>query len=235
MHSSPIALIMPIYEEEDSILDVLESLQLACPDIITLYCILDSENDSTIPVILSSQGKFSYQIEILINEKSAGPIEAIKLGIKSTKESFIVIMTADNTDDCNDILKFYNIHQTFKADYISASRYLPGGSYSGGSHIKRKLSLLANNILVNLKGSHYSDPTNGFKGVSREFISAIKIESKRGFTYGLEFLYKAKKGKFVVESFPTQWHDRTAGFSKFKIIEWLPSYTYWFLKIILSR
>jgi hypothetical protein len=162
-------------------------------------------------------------------------MEAIKFGISYSLENFLVIMTADNTDDCKDILTFFEIFQSTNAGYISASRYLKGGSYTGGSKIKRIISLSVNNFLVFLKGSRYSDPTNGFKGLSRKFISSIEIESTKGFTYGLEFLFKAVKGGFVVETFPTNWHDRTTGVSKFKIVKWFPAYAYWFLRTILGR
>lgn len=226
---------MPIFEEKESILDVLESIQETSSDLVSVYCVLDSRNDSTIPVIEGARAKFSFDVHILVNEESSGPMEAIKFGIKNSVEDFIVIMTADNTDDCQDIVSFYRIFQSTRAGYISASRYLAGGSYTGGSRFKRIMSLSANNILVHFKGPNYSDPTNGFKGVSRQFITSIQIESKKGFTYGLEFLFKAKKDGFVVESFPTHWHDRTTGVSKFKIMKWFPSYAYWFFRVILGR
>jgi len=235
MSLTPIAIIMPIYEEKDSILDVFESIQRTCSNLVTVYCVLDSGNDSTIPVIESVRSRFSFEVHILINSQSSGPMEAIKFGIRNSFEDFLVIMTADNTDDCEDVVTFYEIFQSTNAGYISASRYLEGGSYTGGSKFKRKISLSANNFLVCLKGPNYSDPTNGFKGISRKFISSIDVESTKGFTYGLEFLFKAIKGGFVVESFPTNWHDRTTGVSKFKIVKWFPAYAYWFFRTILGR
>ena len=76
------------------------------------------------------------------------------------------------------------------------------------------------------------DPTNLYKATTRDFLNGITIESKFGFTIGLEFVGKANSKKMKITEIPTVWNERKLGFTTFKLIKWLPSYIYWFLRIV---
>jgi hypothetical protein len=66
-------------------------------------------------------------------------------------------------------------------------------------------------------------------------LDGIKIESKYGFTLGLELLGKANVASYPIVEIPTVWNERTVGASSFKTLKWLPTYIYWFLRLILSK
>ena len=46
---------------------------------------------------------------------------------------------------------------------------------------------------------------------------------------GLELVVKAWICGFEVCQLPTSWTDRTAGASRFRLVEWLPYYLRWYL------
>jgi hypothetical protein len=116
---------------------------------------------------------------------------------------------------------------------VTASRYIKGGRFEGGPLIKRVLSFTASKLLELRHGNVASDPTNGFKGFTRELYISGVLDHKSGFTYGLQMLSLALKSKLKIGVIPTRWHDRTEGASSFKVIKWLPSYTYWFGKVLI--
>ena len=118
---------------------------------------------------------------------------------------------------------------------VCASRYAKGGQHIGGPKLKHFLSWLAGRIVRYIKRLNTCDPTNLYKAVTREFLDGIKIESKYGFTLGLELLGKANVASYPIVEIPTVWNERTVGASSFKTLKWLPTYIYWFLRLILSK
>ena len=74
-----------------------------------------------------------------------------------------------------------------------------------------------------------------FKAYDRKFLNNVSVESKNGFTLGLEMIVKAKLNKNPIGEIPTIWIDRTYGESKFDLKRFLPSYLYWVYRLIIRR
>jgi hypothetical protein len=140
-------------------------------------------------------------------------------------------MTADDSDDARDIPLLLSKLRA-GATVACASRYVKGGEHIGGPRLKYFLSWLAGRIARFVLRVNTCDPTNLFKAVTRDFLNKISIESKSGFTLGLELLGKANQAAYSVVEVPTIWHERTMGSSSFKTLKWLPTYIYWFLRLI---
>ena len=49
-----------------------------------------------------------------------------------------------------------------------------------------------------------------------------------GFELGLELTVKAFLGGYRIAEIPCTWRDRTAGSSRFRILNWLPNYLKWY-------
>ena len=230
-----IAVIIPIFEEQDSIQQVLSDLEVALGSTGKIYLVADSQNDGTILVIKDFMSKSSLSIQILNQSPNVGPAKAITFGINNSVEPFIVFMTADNSDDTRDVIRIVEVLKSGKC-VVSASRYMRDGKHVGGPILKHILSRVAGILSKVLLQSGTSDPTNLFKGVTRDFISTIHIESNSGFTIGLELVAKAQIHQFNgVSEIPTVWHERVAGTSSFKIYKWLPHYLYWYCMLITYR
>jgi len=226
-----ISIIVPSYEEGELLSLTLTSIIADCAEIpYEILVIVDTIFDSSIEIVRKVK-KQNKNINVLIQENN-GAYNAIRFGIRQSNSPFLVIFTADNTDDSKDILKMYRCLMD-GAEYVVASRYLSGGSYSGGSKFKRTLSICASKILELRHGAIGSDPTNGFKALSRNFYEQVELVESKGFTYGLQFLYNAIRLNLEVRVIPTTWKERVSGTSKFKIMSWLPSYLYWFLKLLV--
>jgi dolichol-phosphate mannosyltransferase len=230
-----IAVIIPIFEEQDSIQQVLSDLEITAGQSAKIYLIADHQQDGTIFAVNDFMAKSSLNIKILIQSPNFGPANAISFGIKNSVEPFIVLMTADNSDDAKDITEIVEVLKSGKC-VVSASRYMSTGKHIGGPIVKHILSRTAGIASKYVLRSGTSDPTNLFKGVTRDFISTIQIESSSGFTIGLELVAKAQVHQFnAVSEIPTVWHERKAGKSTFRTYRWLPSYLYWYYMLVKYR
>ncbi len=74
-----------------------------------------------------------------------------------------------------------------------------------------------------------------FKAYSKNFLDKVNIESKNGFTLGLEMTIKAKLNREKIAEIPTIWIDREHGETKFSLRKFLPSYLYWVFRLALRR
>jgi len=228
-----VSIIVPAFQEGASLERTISAVYSVCEPIhFEILIVVDSIHDSSVEIAHGVQLKFS-NVKLLVQDKE-GPLNAIKYGIDNSIEDNIVVLTADDTDDVKDILEMSKLFDS-GIHYVSASRYLEGGKYSGGPKVKRLFSKSASSILEFRHGSVASDPTNGFKGFSRKLYEATQIKGNVGFTYGLQLLACALRNNLKAAAIPTQWHDRVEGASSFKMFKWLPAYFYWFIKVLFYK
>ena len=231
--SVSIAIVIPAYEEGESLTRTIVSIFEMCQFLdFELVIVVDSNLDSSIKIVEALM-PIHPTLRVVV-QNSQGPLNAIRFGIENTAQSHIVVLTADDTDDVRDILRMVSCFES-GSHYVTASRYLDGGSYSGGPKIKRLLSRTASKILELYHGDFASDPTNGFKGFSRDLYAKTQVKGNNGFTYGLQLLAHAIRSHSAVSAIPTKWHERVEGTSNFKILKWVPSYFYWFIKVLFIR
>ena len=57
----------------------------------------------------------------------------------------------------------------------------------------------------------------------------MEIESNKGFTYSIELLVKCRRLGWKIGEVPAKWEERSAGTSRFKVMQWAPSYIKWYL------
>lgn len=227
---SDLTIIIPVYNEDKNIKAVLEKIEseVKYPHVIKI--IYDFEQDTTIPVVEQERLNYTTQIELIKNKYGRGALNAIKTGLSEVTTEFAVVTMADLCDPPVIINTMYKKALDESADIVCASRYMKGGSQSGGGLIKPLMSKYACLSLWFLTGIPTHDATNSFKLYRKFFLDSVQIESNGGFELGLELVVKAYLSGYKIAEVPTSWVDRIAGKSNFKLIEWLPSYLKWYLK-----
>ncbi|OGE64820.1 hypothetical protein A3I48_00875, partial [Candidatus Daviesbacteria bacterium RIFCSPLOWO2_02_FULL_36_7] len=188
--------------------------------------IYDSYQDDTIPVVSKLKDKF-INIKLIKNIFGSGLINACKTGFKKAKGDFMVVIPGDLADEPKTINKMYELSKK-SYDIVCATRYSRGGKQLGGNLIKSFLSKFAGLATPILLGIPTSDLTNGFKMYNRKLFKKINIESQGGWEFAMEILIKAHFLGFKIAETPSTWHGRTLGKSKFKLLQWLPKYIYWY-------
>jgi dolichol-phosphate mannosyltransferase len=138
------------------------------------------------------------------------------------------VLMADGCDDASQIDELALMVEE-GAVVAAASRYAPGGSQRGAPVLKRTLSRLAGRSLRALAGAGTCDATNSFKAYSAEFVRSAGVQSRRGFSVGIELTAKARRLRLPVAEIPTSWQERRSGRSGFRLLRWLPAYLRWYL------
>ena len=162
-----------------------------------------------------------------------GPANAVKYGIDHSSGDVCVAM-GDGSDDPKQVEELFLLIERGLTVAV-ASRYIKNGQYIGKKGLKYFLSKYAGVLLYYLFRIGTKDPTNMFKAYDKTFLKQVVIESKNGFTLGLEMVVKAKLNKKPIGEVPTIWIDRTHGESKFDLKKFLPSYLYWTYRLILRK
>jgi hypothetical protein len=163
----------------------------------------------------------------LRNDLGRGVVNAIRRGLQSVLDGAGLVVMADLSDD-------YRIIDAMAAkiddgyDVVCGSRYMRGGQQIGGPWLKGVLSRLAGLSLHCLTGIGTHDVSNSFKMYSSALLRTLELESQGGFEIGLEILVKAFMARRRICEIPSVWRDRTAGQSRFRMVEWIPHYMRWY-------
>jgi dolichol-phosphate mannosyltransferase len=221
-----VSVVVPAYNEDEHIVPVLdrlfESVRLPCEVLV----IVDSEDDTTIPVVTEYSLK-EPRIRCLVTTYGRGPANAIRYGIDAAAAPVAVVTMADGCDDPRQIDDLARLVDRGVA-VAAASRYMPGGQQVGGPLLKGLMSRLAGRSLRVLAHTGTRDATNSFKAYSTAFVRTVGIDSRDGFEIGIELTAKAKRMRMPVAEIPTIWLDRQAGMSNFKVAKWIPGYLRWY-------
>ncbi|MGH3393839.1 MAG: glycosyltransferase family 2 protein [Streptosporangiaceae bacterium] len=221
-----VSIVVPAYNEDEDIVPVLdrlfEAVHLSCEVLV----VVDTEQDSTIPVAEEYALK-EPRLRCLVNTYGPGPANAIRFGIEAAAAPVTVVTMADGCDDPTQVDELVRLVERGVA-VAAASRYMAGGQQVGGPAIKGTLSALAGRSLRLLAHVGTRDATNSFKAYSRDFVREVGVDSRDGFEIGIELTAKARRMRRPVAEIPTIWLDRQAGISNFKVARWIPSYLRWY-------
>jgi dolichol-phosphate mannosyltransferase len=221
-----VSVVLPAYNEGEQIIEVLdrlfESVKLPCEVLV----VVDTEDDTTIPVINEYANK-EPRLRCLANTYGPGPANAIRYGIDVAAAPVAVVTMADGCDDVRQIDDLVRLVERGVA-VAAASRYMAGGQQVGGPYLKGLMSKTAGRSLRILAHTGTRDATNSFKAYSTAFVREVGIDSRDGFEIGIELTAKARRMRKPVAEIPTIWLDRQAGMSNFKLLPWIPSYLRWY-------
>lgn len=227
-----LSFLIPVYNEGENITAQLHALKsatdLGAHEIIVVY---DLETDSTLPVLRRLAPSFP-NLRVIKNAYGRGPRQALRAGFDSARGEGICVTMADLSDDLRLLPRMEALFHE-GADVVSPSRYMAGGRQIGGPWLKKTLSSLAGRSLYHLAGLPTHDPTNNFKLYRTSMLRRIDIAPAGGFDLALEITVKAWRAGYRVIELPATWHDRTAGQSRFRLLDWLPSYLRWYLLAFL--
>ena len=226
MTTPVVSIVMPVYEEGESIVPCLDRLlggvELRCE----LLAVYDDPDDSTVPY-LEKYAEADPRVLPVLNGHGKGPARAIRWGIEQSRAPVAVVTMADGSDDPEQIDQLCKLVDRGVV-IAAASRYMSGGQQIGGPLLKSMLSRLAGLSLYWFGRVGTRDATNSFKAYSTDFVREVGIDSDTGFEIGIELVAKARRLRLRVAEIPTIWLERAEGTSNFKVVSWLPRYLQWY-------
>lgn len=227
-----ISLVVPVYNEADNILPLLNALRNDIGKDHETLIVYDFPEDTTVPPAREFAAEYP-ELQLVMNQIGPGVLNAIRSGIQQSRGDVVVVTMADLSDDTSQIGELADLVRD-GAGVAVGSRYMSGGQQLGGPPVKSFLSRMAGLSLHWLTGIGTHDATNNFKAYSRELVNEVEIESTSGFELGLELTTKAHLLGYDIAEIPTTWRDRTAGESRFQVMKWMPSYLKWYLRCLLG-
>lgn len=188
-----VTFVLPAYNEEKSIENVLEGINLTYPE--SKVIVVDNNSTDNTASIAKNAGA------LLINEKKQGKGHAVKKGFKNVKSKFAIMIDADNTYYPNEAGKLLMKLKKNEADVVLGSR-LNGIRKKGAI---TPVNLFGNYILsltATLLFSKVSDVCTGYWAFKKEVIDYILKEGINSDGFELEaemFSVISKKGYKILE------------------------------------
>ncbi len=226
MEKIPLEIVIPIYNEGDKVIKLLDQFQTFIKTQFRVLLCYDMEDDNIFNY-QDSIKKFNFKV-LLVKNPSKGPCLEVKAGLYYGNSDCVIVYPADDFLNIKIIDQMY-ISFKNNNDVVVASRFMKGGSMTGCPIIKSVLVRIASSTLYLLSSIPVRDASNGFRLFSRKLLNTINVESKIGFAYSLELLAKCNRLKLKIHEVPSQWEERSEGSSRFKILKWLPEYLKWYL------
>lgn len=220
-----VVIIIPTYNEAESVPQMVETLSKILPtipdhDIQVLY-VDDTSPDGTANLVRQFQKKYKW-LHLLVNPKKEGLGVAYAAGMtyamRELKADWLMEFDADFQHPPTDIPRLVaEINNGY--DYIVASRYIPGGSIPASWSFSRKFLSVVGNLVARtlLILPQVHDVTGGFKlsrvkGFMDEFDFSTLLSKRFAYKVHL-FFYMMQKGAKVKEV-PFAFGNREKGESK---------------------
>jgi dolichol-phosphate mannosyltransferase len=159
---------------------------------------------------------------------------AIICGLDAMQGDAVVIMMADESDDCRDVVRYWN-ELTRGFDCVFGSRFIKGGGVIDYPRHKLLLNRLANSFLRVLFHIRLNDTTNAFKAYRKEAIAGCRPLISPHFNLTVELPLKAIVRGYTWTVIPITWRNRRTGEAKLKIKEMGSRYLFVCLYVWLEK
>jgi dolichol-phosphate mannosyltransferase len=152
------------------------------------------------------------------NEGQHGIGRAIDYGLDHMRGDAVVIMMADESDDCRDVVRYWRLLNE-GWDCVFGSRFVRGGGVIDYPRLKLLLNRLANFFIRVVFAIRLNDTTNAFKAYRKTTIEGCRPLIAPHFNLLVELPLKSIVRGFSWTVMPITWRNRQTGISKLKIKE----------------
>jgi dolichol-phosphate mannosyltransferase len=231
-----LSVVIPAQNEEGCIASTVEHLHLELrlnhiPH--ELVVVDDGSNDSTWRILVDLQ-KSNPSLRPVRNPGAPGFGRAVIYGLDQVRGDAVVIMMADESDDCRDVVRYWTfLNQGY--DCVFGSRFIAGGGVIDYPRLKLLVNRLANFFIRILFGVKLNDTTNAFKAYRRSVIEGCRPLLAPHFNLTVELPLKAIVRGYTWTVVPITWHNRRTGAPKLKIKEMGSRYLFICLYIWLEK
>ena len=231
-----LTVVIPARDEEACIVATVEHLhvELRLHDVPhEIIVVDDGSRDRTYAILLELKNRIP-ELHAVQNSGPHGFGRAIVFGLDRMSGDAVVIMMADESDDCRDVVRYWHALNA-GWECVFGSRFIKGGGTIDYPRIKLLLNRLANTFLQLVFRIHLNDTTNAFKAYRREVIDGCRPLVAAQFNLTVELPLKAIVRGFTWTVMPITWRNRTTGKAKLKIKEMGSPYLFTVLYVWLEK
>lgn len=215
-----LAVVIPARDEAGCIASTVEHLHLELRmhgidhEIIVVD---DGSSDETSDILQDAATRIPNLVP-LRNDGLHGFGRAIQFGLNAMTADAVVIMMADESDDCRDVVRYWQaLGEGY--DCVFGSRFMKGGGTIDYPWLKWVLNRQANLFIRLVFGIRLNDTTNAFKAYRREVIEGCLPILSPHFNITVELPLKAIVRGYSWKVIPITWRNRRTGVAKLKIRE----------------
>jgi dolichol-phosphate mannosyltransferase len=177
----------------------------------------DGSSDSTWKILEETKGRIPT-LRPMQNTDEHGFGRAIIFGLDRIQGDAVVIMMADESDDCRDVVRYWQMLNV-GWDAVFGSRFIRGGGVIDYPPHKLFINRLANLFLRVMFHVPLNDFTNAFKAYRTKVIEGCRPFLSPHFNLTIEIPLKTIVRGYSWTVMPITWRNRRSGMSKLKIRE----------------
>jgi dolichol-phosphate mannosyltransferase len=231
-----LSIVIPVHNEEECICSTIEHLhlELCLREVPHEIVVVDDGSTDRSLELIQGLANIRPELKVIQNTGSKGFGRAIILGLDYITGDAVVIMMADESDDCRDVICYWQeLNKGY--DCVFGSRFVKGGGTIDYPLIKLIINRIANTLLRLFFGIKLNDTTNAFKAYRREVIDGCRPLIAHHFNLTVELPLKAIVRGYSWTMIPITWRNRRTGLAKLKIKEMGSRYLFICLYIWLEK
>jgi dolichol-phosphate mannosyltransferase len=193
----------------------------------------DGSTDQTWSVL----EELSHAVPALRPIQNTGPNgfgRAVIRGLDRMSGDAVVIMMADESDDCRDVVLYWKVLNE-GYDAVFGSRFIKGGGVIDYPRLKLVLNRLMNRMIRILFRIRLNDTTNAFKAYRRVVIDGCRPLISPHFNLTVELPLKTIVRGYSWTIVPITWRNRRSGETKLKLKEMGSRYVFICLYVWLEK
>ena len=221
MHRNPVAVIIPCYNERETIALFLKGLSSRLSDSDLIVVADDSDplyRDDFIELCQSSIKNENIKLLFTFSDSKSGRGFAVRRAMELIHNldyeiEFIIECDADSSHRIEDVILLARSESL--SDVVIGSRYLPSSAIIGWPQSRKVFSKLINLMVPRLLNIDVSDATNGLRRYNRSAVSKLlNFEIKNtGFIYLSEQILILSNSGCTFSELPIVFVNRTIGSS----------------------
>lgn len=231
-----LSVVIPARDEEGSICSAVEHLHVelrlhSIPH--EIVAVDDGSTDNTWAMLTDLSNRIP-ELRPVQNPGLNGFGRAVTCGFSHARGDAIVIMMADESDDCRDVVVYWRVLNE-GWDAVFGSRFVAGGGVVDYPFLKLCINRLANFCIRVLFGIRLNDTTNAFKAYRRTVIDGCAPILSPHFNLTVELPLKTIVRDFTWTVVPITWRNRRTGIAKLKLREMGSRYLFICLYVWLEK
>ena len=202
-----LSIIVPLYNEEKTLLDILKNLSKLKDhhNLIQIVVVNDGSTDRSQEILDNNKNLYDH---VIVNSTNNGKGNAVRKGLEVSKGEYVTFQDADLEYDPIDFLKFINLINKFSPDLIIGSRF-NYADYTRSHYIFNKFGNKFLTFLFNIfYNTTFTDIYSCYACFKKSLLNDEKIKTD-GFEQHAEILTKVVKNGKKYYEVPINYNGRS--------------------------